>query len=281
MRPNSAQRCSVGTALPGLSRPSGVEGLLHAMEGLQFRGRELHAHLVDLLDADAVLAGDGAADCDAQLQDLGAEGLRRSSSPGSLASYRISGCRLPSPAWNTLQQRRPYFCLHAGDGRSTSRQALARDGAVHAVVVGRDAAHRRERGLAPRPEAQALGLVARHADLGGAAAAPSPAACARSPRRPLPACRRIRTAGSLRRPADSRRGRRARRPRVAGLSIISRPAGMMPAAMTSATALPALPTSSNAASTHCASCGFGSSLTVTSVITASMPSEPIISASRS
>ncbi|MCY1374205.1 hypothetical protein D9M69_615320 [compost metagenome] len=27
----------------------------------------------------------------------------------SFASNRISGCRLPSPAWNTLAQRRPYF----------------------------------------------------------------------------------------------------------------------------------------------------------------------------
>src|SRR4029079_5452101 len=33
-------------------------------------------------------------------------------------------------------------------------QALARDRAVHAEVVGRDAPDRRERGLAPRPERQ-------------------------------------------------------------------------------------------------------------------------------
>ena len=50
--------------------------------------------------------------------------------------------------------------LHAPRSRcSTSRQALARDGAVHAVVVGRDAADGRERGLAAGPEAQALGLA--------------------------------------------------------------------------------------------------------------------------
>ena len=95
-------------------------------------------------------------------------------------------------------------------------------------------------------------------------------ASARSRPRLPPACRRDRTAGSPRRRGRSRRPRTAR-PRVAGRSIISRPAGMMPAAMTSATAWPALSTSSNDAITTCAHCGLGSSFTVTSVTTTSMP----------
>ena len=66
-----------------------------------------------------------------------------------------------------------------------------------------------------------------------------------------------------------------------GLSIISRPAGMMPAAMTCATASPALRTSSKLAMMQRASCGLGISLTVTSVITASMPSLPTTALSRS
>ncbi len=55
----------------------------------------------------------------------------------------------------------------------------------------------------------------------------------------------------------------------------------MPAAMTWATASPALRTSSKLAMMQRASCGLGTSLTVTSVITASMPSLPTISAIRS
>jgi len=66
-----------------------------------------------------------------------------------------------------------------------------------------------------------------------------------------------------------------------GLSIISRPAGMMPAAMTAATASPALRTSSKLAMMQRANWGLGMSLTVTSVVTASMPSLPITAASRS
>ena len=45
------------------------------MEGAQLRACELRAHRVDLLDADAVLARDRAADLDAKLEDARAEGL--------------------------------------------------------------------------------------------------------------------------------------------------------------------------------------------------------------
>ncbi len=56
---------------------------------------------------------------------------------------------------------------------------------------------------------------------------------------------------------------------------------MMPAAITAATASPAFSTSSKEAITTRAASGLGSSFTVISVATASRPSEPIISASRS
>ncbi len=56
---------------------------------------------------------------------------------------------------------------------------------------------------------------------------------------------------------------------------------MMPSPMIAPTAAPAFSMSSNAAQATCASCGFGVSLTVTSVMTASRPSLPVISASRS
>ena len=55
----------------------------------------------------------------------------------------------------------------------------------------------------------------------------------------------------------------------------------MPAAMIAATASPALRMSSKLAMMQRASCGLGTSLTVTSVITASMPSLPTTSGSRS
>src|SRR5437763_1848797 len=59
------------------------------------------------------------------------------------------------------------------------------------------------------------------------------------------------------------------------MSIISSPAGMMPAPMIAATASPSLPTPSTAASTLLASSCVGRSFTVTAVLTASTPSDPV------
>ncbi len=56
---------------------------------------------------------------------------------------------------------------------------------------------------------------------------------------------------------------------------------MMPAPISAATALPAVSTSSKLAITQRASCGLGKRRTLTSVTTASMPSEPISTDSRS
>jgi hypothetical protein len=125
MRPNSAQRCSVGTALPGFSRPAGSNAAFTRWNSVQFVRRELHAHLVDLLDADAVLAGDGAADLDAQPRMSAPNASARSSSSGSLASNRISGCRLPSPAWNTLAHAQAVFLPTARPCRAARGSACA------------------------------------------------------------------------------------------------------------------------------------------------------------
>jgi hypothetical protein len=96
MRPNSAQRCRVGTALPGLSRPSGSNAALRAWNWASSSGGELAAHGVQLLDADAVLAGDRAADLDAQVEDVGAEGfgaLHLAGLVGVEQDERDAGCR--------------------------------------------------------------------------------------------------------------------------------------------------------------------------------------------
>ena len=65
----------------------------------------------------------------------------------------------------------PELLGQLGDAVQHLAQPLARNGAVHAEVVGQDAPDRGERALAPRPELEPLGLVARQADLDGAAGA--------------------------------------------------------------------------------------------------------------
>ncbi|MNN74255.1 hypothetical protein D3C81_1904380 [compost metagenome] len=60
------------------------------------------------------------------------------------------------------------FVRELGDGLQHAGQFAAGNGAVHAVVVRRKAAHRREGVLAPGPETHALGFVLGLAQLDGA-----------------------------------------------------------------------------------------------------------------
>ena len=59
--------------LAGIEDAVGIEGALHVVEGGELGRAELHAHLPQLLDAHAVLAGDRAAHLDAKLEDAPAE----------------------------------------------------------------------------------------------------------------------------------------------------------------------------------------------------------------
>ena len=76
MRPSSAQRCSVGIDLAGIEQAFRVEGALHPLLLLQVVLAEHLAHQVALFHADAVLAGQHAADPHAGAQNVGAERLR-------------------------------------------------------------------------------------------------------------------------------------------------------------------------------------------------------------
>src|SRR5438309_1180295 len=61
--------------LPGIQQTISVECVLDGVKAFELRVRELHAHLIDLFDSDAVLAGDRASDLDAQLENSCAESL--------------------------------------------------------------------------------------------------------------------------------------------------------------------------------------------------------------
>ena len=196
---------------------------------------------------------------------------------GWLASNRISGCRLPSPAWNTFAAS----CRSAVTARrsfSTRTPGACGDGAVHAVVVRRQPAHRREGVLRP-PQQGALGLILRHHGGTGArvrGTGPNRAATSTSPR-----CRRSRIAGWPRRRGVAGVQRNPPTAWMARRSIISQPAGMMPAAITAPTASPAARPSKLAMIT-CAAAGLGSQAhRDLSDQCPACPSEPVITASRS
>ena len=74
-----------GKHLPWIQQQIGVKGAFESLLVRQVRFAEHLGHQVALLDADAVLAGQHAADLDAQPQDVAAEGL------GTLELTRLIG----------------------------------------------------------------------------------------------------------------------------------------------------------------------------------------------
>ncbi len=71
--------------MPGFKSMCGSNAALMPEEALELSRGELNAHLRQLFDADAMLAGDRSADGDAQLEDRGAERL------GALRLARLVG----------------------------------------------------------------------------------------------------------------------------------------------------------------------------------------------
>ena len=96
---------------------------------------------------------------------------QRCSSSGSLASNRISGVQVAVARVEHVGAAQAVFLFHLLDGQQDVGQAFARDGGVHAHVVGADAPAGGKGVLAPAPEAQALGFAFAHRDGRGARAA--------------------------------------------------------------------------------------------------------------
>ena len=226
MRPSSAQRCSVGNTLPGLSRPLRVEGAFEPLLLVEVDLGEHRRHQVALLDADAVLAGQHAADLDAELQDVGAELPRRA--PARPACWRRRG----SADADCRRRRGRRWRRAARSARDSSRmrlqhlRQLARAGWCRPCSSSRARCGRppgtppcgRPRTAAARPPSSTRGSV-----VDAAFARRSPRR-ARSGGRPRPPGRRARRSAAPRRRADSRRGRTPRpRGSPAGPSSPCRP----------------------------------------------------------
>ena len=230
--PYSAQRCSVGIALPGLSRPCGSNARLTPWKASAARPANC-AHIwlsfSTPTPCSPVIVPPTATHSSRM---SAAEVARRARSSSGLAGVEqdqrmqvaVAGMEHVRAAQAVLRSQRLDAAQHLAPG-------AARDRAVHAVVVGRERPGGRERRPCARPKALPLGLVgATRADRWRRGAA------ARLDALRLP--RRLRR----RVPSDLAQQDRLRRRSIAGLtngstariamrSIISSPAGMMPAAM--------------------------------------------------
>src|SRR5258708_25732014 len=145
--------------LAGIEQPVGVEGAFEAQLLVEIDLVEHDRHEIALLDADAVLAGEDAADLDAEAQDIGAERL------GALELARLVGIvkdqrmEVAVAGMNDVGDAQPIVVRQHPHPRQHLRQATARDGAVHAVVIRRDPPDRGEGSLAAGPEGKAFLLA--------------------------------------------------------------------------------------------------------------------------
>ena len=167
-RPNSAQRASVGTALAGIEQAQRIEGTAQAMELLELGSGKLDAHPIQLLHAHAVLAGNRTADRHAEFEYPLAESLGRLELAGLVGIVEDQGVQVAVAGMKDVADSQSVLRRQGIDAFEYGAELVARDGAIHAVIVGRDASGRRERGLAPGPEQGPFIVVAGRANLGGA-----------------------------------------------------------------------------------------------------------------
>ncbi len=158
-----------GNLLAGVERFARIEGAAEGEKLLALFRAELHAHGVDLLEAHAVLASDRAAHGHAGLQNLGAKFFGAVQLAGLVGIEQDERVQIAVARMEHVHAAQPVLGLHALNGFEHVGHALARNGAVHAVIVGRDAAGGGKGVFAPAPEAQTLGLAFAAFQLGCAA----------------------------------------------------------------------------------------------------------------
>ena len=109
--------------LAGFSSRAGRRAL-HRVEQLELGPAELHAHLVDFLHPDAVLAGDGAAHLDTFFQHLGGELLGAMQLVGIVGVEQDQRKQVAVAGVEHVRQRKPYFLSMAPMNVRTSPRRL-------------------------------------------------------------------------------------------------------------------------------------------------------------
>ena len=142
----------------------GIEGEAHALHGVKVRGREHLQHVLRLVGADAVLAGDRAARLDAVLQNLSGDldgALRLAGHALVVANQRM---QVAIAGMEHVANPQPRSYGQVANLPEHFRQPRSRHDAVLHVVVRRHTAHRGERRFAAPPDARALLVIRRDLD---------------------------------------------------------------------------------------------------------------------
>src|SRR5579883_1275298 len=116
-----AQPPKLGTAvqcrhgLAGVEQAALIERALDGMEDLELAPAELHAHLLDLLHADAMLAADAAAFAHAELENLAAEGLRPGEFVRDVGIEEDQRVQIAVAGMEDVGAAQAVFALHPAD----------------------------------------------------------------------------------------------------------------------------------------------------------------------
>ena len=149
--------------MAGFSSQSGIEDAAHAHLLLEIGRVELERHEIALLDADPVLAGEAAADLDAELEDFLAHEF------GLFHLARLVGVehhqrmQIAVARMEHVGDAEPLRFGDLVDALQHIGQLAGRDRAVHADVIGH-AARGAEGGFAALPDRGALGFRLRDLD---------------------------------------------------------------------------------------------------------------------
>src|SRR6266699_4440461 len=146
-----------------------VEGAFEPLLLLEVSLGEHGRHQVALFHAHPVLAGEHAADLDAKLEDVRAELFRTLELARLVGVVENERVEIAVAGMEDVGDGEPIGFGQLAHALEHLRQPRARDGAGHAGIVGRDAADRRERRLAPGPEQEPLLLGGRDSAGRGAA----------------------------------------------------------------------------------------------------------------
>src|SRR5690606_36879149 len=145
-----------GYDLLGIEQTIRIECSFERQKIVEFLARELNAHLIDFFHAHPMLAGDRTPDLHAELEDSGAEFLGALDLVGRVGIEEDERMQIAVARMEDIGTAQTELVLHLLYRTQDAAEMAARNGPVHAVVVRRDAAGRRECVLAPRPEDQAL-----------------------------------------------------------------------------------------------------------------------------
>src|SRR2546429_6165968 len=109
--------------------------MLDRVEPLELAGRELDAHAADFFESDPVLAGNRAADLDAQLQNLASIRLGLFRVARTIGVEQDQWMQVAVAGMEDIHAAQPEFPAELGNSRQHRRDRASRDRSIDAVII--------------------------------------------------------------------------------------------------------------------------------------------------